>query len=199
MSVRLQISQYTGDLPDLTPAQAGYRAKRLTALRAEEADLERSLRGSLTMGRVDTALVNGRPPHPLTPRDSRPGGRVLDPDGRFSLDERKVADLLASEGHEVVHHPRGQERTPDAVVDGDLLVEFKNPGPGADSATIRNVANESRKGGGQARMIVIDARETGLTEGDALRGIARVRGAYSKHYDFVRVVGDGFDVSQEFH
>jgi hypothetical protein len=71
--------------------------------------------------------------------------------------------------------------------------EFKTPRPGADSATISIEVKESIKGGGQARDI-IDARGTGMTEGEAERGLARVSGIARGRLDTVRIVGDGFDV-----
>jgi hypothetical protein len=121
-------------------------------------------------------------------------GTIDETERQFTPEEREIAELLKDEGKDVKALPEKEgQRNPDAEVDGKPT-EFKSPEPGADSATIRNEVNESIKGGGQARDIVIDARGTGMTEGEAERGLARVSGIARGRLDTVRIIGDGFDV-----
>jgi hypothetical protein len=87
----------------------------------------------------------------------------------------------------------GIGRQADRIVYG-VKTEYKHPQPGADSAVIRNEVNNSIKKGGQARRIIIDARGTGLTQDEALRGIRRAMGIARGKIDVVEVIGDGFDV-----
>ena len=75
--------------------------------------------------------------------------------------------------------------------------EFKRPEPGATSGTMRNGANMSKRRGGQARYLIFDLRQSGMTEAEAKRGIARIKGAYSTYFDRVRAFGNGFDVTVE--
>jgi hypothetical protein len=76
-------------------------------------------------------------------------------------------------------------RTPDALVDGKG-VEFKSLDPGATSATVRNQVNESIRGMGQARDVIVDARGSGLNVAEAERGLSRVGGIARGKIDSVR-------------
>ncbi len=88
----------------------------------------------------------------------------------------------------------GVGRSADASVNG-VPTEFKSLEPGATNATVRNSVNASLRRGGQARRMVIDARGSGLTRDEAVRGIGRVRGIARGRLDQVRIVGDGFDIT----
>ena len=56
------------------------------------------------------------------------------------------------------------------------------------------VTNEI-KNGGQARDIIIDARNTGLSKSEAIKGIEKAMNYSRGKVDVVRVIGDGFDIS----
>jgi len=75
-----------------------------------------------------------------------------------------------------------------------VLTEIKSLDSGAVSGTIKNVLNESRRGGGQARQIIIDARGTGLTQGVAQSGINRSLGVdkIKESFDNIILIGDDF-------
>ncbi|MCW8876188.1 MAG: hypothetical protein OQK04_11290 [Kangiellaceae bacterium] len=94
-----------------------------------------------------------------------------------------------------LEHVKGMGRQGDAIVDG-LVTEFKTASNGATHSTIKNIINKSKKGTGQARQIVIDARGTGLLEADALRGIGRGLGGANGKVDYVSVIGDGYFVGR---
>jgi len=123
-------------------------------------------------------------------------GQIDESERRFSPEERRIAEILVREGRmvsakaEVKHKRMG-----DAIVDGTLM-EFKSlTTTTADSETIRNTINNSIRRGGQARHIIIDARRSGLTEVEAIRGLARVRNITRGMMDSVRIIGDRFDVT----
>lgn len=79
--------------------------------------------------------LQGDPPAGVGPMGS---GHVDERDGVFSVDESRIAVLLASEGRGVKALPQGSaERTPDAVVD-DLPVEFKTLRTGAGHAAVNH-------------------------------------------------------------
>jgi hypothetical protein len=99
-------------------------------------------------------------------RPSRPSSSlarvgIIDESARtFNPKERRIAEVLASEGKDVKALPEGtipNERSADALVAG-RPTEFKSLDPGASSGTIKNTVNQSLKGGGQARDIIVDAR-----------------------------------------
>ena len=101
-------------------------------------------------------------------------------------------------GHLVVavkRDPSSVRRVGDALVDG-TAAEFKTPAHGATSSTLRNRANEAKRRGGQARMIIFDLRVCGMSGDEAERGIARILGAYGDYFDVVRVVGNSFDIER---
>ena len=64
----------------------------------------------------------------------------------------------------------------------------------ASSGTIKSSISASLKGGGQARRMVIDARASGLSESEALRGLDRAFGVAKNKLDQVIIIGDGFFV-----
>lgn len=138
------------------------------------------------------------PPGRSTPApDDEPGpGRVHDPDGDLTAEERAAAEILAKEGRTVAAAPRRsghRDTSPDLIV-GGVPVEVKTLGRGADNRTVRN---KMRKGKKQARVLLVDARGSGLTEAEATRGLARGLGAYSQDYDRVRIVGEGYELNWE--
>jgi len=118
----------------------------------------------------------------------------------FSPQERQIAETVASEGKDVKALPEStisNERSADALVAG-RLTEFKSPYPGASSGTVKNTVNQSIKGGGQARDIIIDARGSGLTHTEAERGLSRVAGITRGKLDNVRIIGDGYNLSRRY-
>jgi hypothetical protein len=110
----------------------------------------------------------------------------------FSPAERRIAEYLAVKGPAVVSISEGFGvcgRTADARVDG-TPVEFKSLDPGAGDQTVKAALNSAK---GQARYAVIDARECGLTEDDAQRGIRRFSGTpYGDRLDAVLIIGDNY-------
>jgi hypothetical protein len=108
----------------------------------------------------------------------------------FSPQERRMAQLLRSEGRQVKSVGEKAVRTPDALVDG-VPTEFKSLRPGATNITVKAALGSAK---GQARRVVIDARGSGLTRSEADRGIRRFLGAHPQGLDHVRIVGDGWDI-----
>lgn len=53
--------------------------------------------------------------------------------------------------------------------------------------------DKSAEGTGQARDIILDARNVELTKDAAERGIARHEGNMPGRYDSIRVIGRGYD------
>ena len=110
----------------------------------------------------------------------------------FSPSERRIAEYLAVKGPAVVSVSEGFGvcgRTADARVDG-TPVEFKSLDPGAGDKTVKAALNSAK---GQARYAVIDARDCGLTENDAHRGIRRFSGTpYGDRLDAVLIIGDNY-------
>jgi hypothetical protein len=111
---------------------------------------------------------------------------------RFSPAERRIAEYLAVNGPAVVSVFEGYGicgRTADARVDG-IPVEFKSLDPGAGDQTVKAALNSAK---GQARYAVIDARECGLTEDQAHRGIRRFSGTpHGDRLDAVLIIGDSY-------
>lgn len=118
-----------------------------------------------------------------------------DNDERSTTKQRDTEDYLRRLGRDVRSNPEegvaGAGRQGDVFVDGELA-EIKNLDKGATSATIRNTVQNSLRGTGQARNIVIDARNSGLTQAEAERGIARALGIGRGKLDQVTVIGDDF-------
>jgi hypothetical protein len=112
----------------------------------------------------------------------------------FLPKERRIASLLAEAGSAViaVHDGYGAEgRKPDALVD-DTYTEFKSLDPGASNKTVRSALKDAK---GQAAHAVIDARDSGLSQDEAERGMRRFLGTpYAHRLDAIRIVGDDFDI-----
>ena len=83
---------------------------------------------------------------------------------------------------------------------GDYAQLLKSPclDPGATSATVRNQVNESIRGMGQARDVIVDARGSGLNVAEAERGLSRVGGTARGKIDSVRIIGDGYDIRTSY-
>lgn len=129
-------------------------------------------------------------------RGHRSGGREVadlidETAATFTNKEREVANLLAGEGKTVSAIAPAQRRTADALVDG-IETEFNSLSPGASNRTVKAALTSAK---GQARQAIVDARGSGLTEEEALRGLRRFIGAHPERMDGVRIVGDGFEVT----
>ncbi|MBV9206311.1 MAG: hypothetical protein JO037_13150 [Actinobacteria bacterium] len=113
---------------------------------------------------------------------------------KFSPAEHRIAEYLAVKGPAVVSVSEGFGacgRTADARVEG-TPVEFKSLDPGAGDQTVKAALNSAK---GQARYAVIDARDSGLTEDDAHRGIRRFSGTpYGDRLDAVLIIGDNYTI-----
>ncbi|MFF1795373.1 hypothetical protein ACFVXQ_14350 [Kitasatospora sp. NPDC058263] len=84
--------------------------------------------------------------------------------------------------------PRGPRGGGDGVP-----TEFKSLQPGATPSTVRNQLNTAK---GQALDAVLDSRGSGLDEAGARAGIEDfLRRNRPGRMNFIRVVGDGFDVT----
>lgn len=117
---------------------------------------------------------------------------------RFPPAERRIAVTLAEGGAVVValpEDPAVRERKPDAMVD-DRVTEFKSLRPGATDSTVTNQLLNAR---GQAPNVVIDARDSGLSEQAALLGIARFNGSQWRRggFDSIQILGDDFRIGQK--
>ncbi|MDY0810580.1 RHS repeat-associated core domain-containing protein [Kitasatospora purpeofusca] len=128
--------------------------------------------------------------------DCPPGSGTLDQTEKiFNPQERRVADKLLSEGKNVKSLAESKvdgQRMGDAEVDG-VLTEFKSLKPGATNNTVKNDLNKAK---GQARDVFIDARDSGLSEEEARRGIGRFLGANGQdRLNQIRILGDGFDIT----
>ena len=110
----------------------------------------------------------------------------------FSAAERRIAEHLAAPGPAVVSVSEGYGiygRTADARVNG-ISVEFKSLDPGASDWTVKAALNSAK---GQARYAVIDARDSGLTEDQAHRGVRRFSGTpHGNRLDAALVIGDNY-------
>ncbi|MGW6208163.1 CdiA C-terminal domain-containing protein [Streptomyces sp. NPDC055089] len=122
-------------------------------------------------------------------------GSIDETEKSFDPRERRVAELLESEGKHVRAQAESTERgvrRADAFVDG-IETEFKSLSPGATSSTVKNQLNSAK---GQARNAIVDARGSGLDEGAAREGVAKfLRNNPPGRMDEIRVVGDNFNVT----
>lgn len=113
---------------------------------------------------------------------------------KFSPAERRIAEYLACDGMAIVSVSEGfgrHGRTPDARAD-DVPVEFKSLDPGASDRTVKAALNSAK---GQARHAVIDARDSGLSEEEAHRGIRRFSGSPHGHrLDAALIIGDNYHI-----
>lgn len=111
--------------------------------------------------------------------------------------EREAAldEYLTQQGRSVRPNPDegapGAGRQGDRFVDG-VKTEYKWLDPGATSASIRNSINNSLRRGGQARVIIVDARWSGLSAAEAQQGMARAAGISRGRVDVIEIVGNGF-------
>jgi hypothetical protein len=107
---------------------------------------------------------------------------------KFLPKERRIADLLADTGAAVVavHDGYGAEgRKPDALVD-NTYTEFKSLDSGASNKTVKSALKDAK---GQAAQAVIDARDSGLSEEEAGRGMRRFLGTpYGHRLDAIRII-----------
>ncbi|MFL6140434.1 MAG: hypothetical protein ACJ72N_01015 [Labedaea sp.] len=128
--------------------------------------------------------------------DNADPGKVDESARRFSPPERKIADRLATDGHDVTSVPElGPGRNPDAMVDG-RPTEFKSmQDEPADSGNVKNILDKSAKRGGQAPDILIDAEGVNLSREDALAGIQRFLGNKKGNFDSITIwLSDGTTV-----
>jgi Contact-dependent growth inhibition CdiA C-terminal domain len=105
---------------------------------------------------------------------------------RFSAPERRIAELLASEGHKVRAVPTGAYPTPDAYVDGRPM-EWKALDPRAGTVTVRNALRRGKK---RADNVFIDARGSGLSRQQAADGVRRFVASPYNRLAAIRIVGD---------
>jgi hypothetical protein len=125
-------------------------------------------------------------------------GVIDERERRFLPGERRIAGWLAERGAAVVALPEDssvRERKPDARVD-ERVTEFKSLQPGATDSTVNNRLLNARR---QAPHVVIDARNSGLDEASAQRGIARfTRSPWGREgFDSIVIVGENFVISKE--
>ncbi len=135
---------------------------------------------------------------PLTRGDvDQVGLGIVDERARaFEPHERRTADSLAREGAAVIalfeDHSAKHAKNTDALVDG-VPTEFKSVDPGASDATVKSALKYAKD---QARHTIIDARDSGLPEADAHRGIRRFLGTPEAHAtDTIRIIADDYDVT----
>jgi Contact-dependent growth inhibition CdiA C-terminal domain len=73
-----------------------------------------------------------------------------------------------------------------------LYTEFKSLDPGASNKTAKSALKDAK---GQAAHAVIDARDSGLGEEEAERGMRRFLGTpYGHRLDGIRIVGDNYEI-----
>lgn len=128
-------------------------------------------------------------------------GSIDESERKFLESEKAIAELLKAEGQTVKALPETSSggRNADAEADG-IRTEFKSIQPGSTSATVKNQINNSIRRGGQARNIIIDARDSGLTLAEANRGLERAKNISRGKIDSVRIIGDDYDItSTEFN
>ncbi|MFF4286023.1 hypothetical protein ACFY0R_11950 [Streptomyces sp. NPDC001633] len=127
------------------------------------------------------------------PEEPEPG-RIDESEKPFNPEERKIAELLESEGKHVKAIKESEVdgvKTADSEVDG-TPTEFKSLQPGARANTVKNQLNSAKK---QARDAIIDTRGSGLGESEAREGLEKfLRNNPPDRMDFIRIVGDGFNI-----
>lgn len=137
-------------------------------------------------------------------------GSVTDPQNDLSPNEARIASDLARGGNTVVRvvvpkSPRVQGakggHSADVLVNGKP-VEFKTLSPAKNQAVriVRSVA----EGLSQARSVIVDTRTSGGTRAHAVEAAKRLAGLvrdkvhpYTR-LDYVRVIGDDFDLTWTF-
>lgn len=135
----------------------------------------------------------------LSDHDGAPG-RLDEAARRLPHEEFAVARQLAVEGHQVraLAAPRGQGRTADLLVCGQP-VEVKSwlsrAERGGRAPGAKSVVNKLLQAEGQAGVVVLNGRGSGLTPGAARAGMAIYAGLpHRGRIATVRVLGDGFDL-----
>ncbi|MBB6395557.1 hypothetical protein BKA00_002471 [Actinomadura coerulea] len=120
-------------------------------------------------------------------------GALDETEKSFDSAERRIADLLVSEGCVVKALRESEEpgvRTPDALLDG-RPAEFKSLREGAGSNTVKNALNSAK---GQAEDAIVDARGSGLEEETARLGLDRFLRINPERMRTIRIIGDGYDI-----
>lgn len=142
-------------------------------------------------GGSDDPPKGGRGPE--EPEEPGPG-KIDETEKPFNPKERQIAELLESEGKHVKAIKESEVdgvKTADSEVDG-TPTEFKSLEPGARANTVKNQLNSAKK---QARDAIIDTRGSGLSESEAREGLGKfLRANPPGRMDFIRIVGDGFNV-----
>jgi hypothetical protein len=83
-------------------------------------------------------------------------------------------------------------------------VEFKSLDPGSDQFSLWNRLTDSLKRGGQARYIVFDVTQTGMTSSEAnafLTQVAQQMAAGNitpAQLQYILIIGDGFTLEKTF-
>jgi contact-dependent growth inhibition (CDI) system CdiA-like toxin len=194
----VDLSQRLDRLPPSHPSSPRYRGGEIKPVRLRDFELPAAARDE-----ADHRPVAARRPEwqePLARGEvDRIGLGVIDERARrFLPGERRIAGWLAERGAAVVALPEDssvRERKPDARVD-DRVTEFKSLQPGATDSTVNNRLLNARR---QAPHVVIDARNSGLDEASAQRGIARfTRSPWGREgFDSILIVGEDFLITKE--
>jgi hypothetical protein len=187
-----ELSQRLARLPPGHPSSPEYRSND----QGPEAKPDPADRRNLADGREPaTRRPEWQVPLARGAVDRAGPGVVDERASQFSPRERRVADLLASEGRTVVavHDGYGRQgRRPDAAVDG-VWTEFKSLDPGASDKTVKAALTSAK---GQAHQAVVDGRHSGLSRDEADRGLRRFLGTpYAYQLEAIRIVGDDYDVN----
>jgi hypothetical protein len=163
-------------------------------------------------GRVGDTPVGSNNRGNFASRSSAVEGTIDETSASFLPNEKPTAELLKGEGYDVkaleIINAKGV-RNPDSLVtdlqtgkqtkvEFKILEGLKTNSEASDSNSVVRSIQDSLKRGGQARDIILNARESGLTEEEALRSFKRVSGIERGKLDSLRIVGDGFDVSTEY-
>lgn len=141
---------------------------------------------------TDRAVLRQRFEQILGPLDT---GRVEQSAKLFNPAERRIADLLAAEGHTVEALAESRlpgVRTPDALVD-TVRTESKACDPGAGACTVKNALNSAK---GQATDAIVDARGSGLSPSAAQDSVAQfLRNNPPDRMTSIRIIGDDYEIS----
>ena len=120
-------------------------------------------------------------------------GRIDESRKTFSPAERAIAEKLAEEGRNVEAIPEAPpDKQPDAVVDG-TPTEFKSLDAASDQP--KHIGRALKSGEGQAREIIVDARETIISKEAAEAGVQDYVARKPSAYDSIRVLTGEGDVS----
>jgi hypothetical protein len=154
-------------------------------------------------GRRNGDLGGGSPRRWYRAEDRRPPGTISISKGRMpTKDEMETARLLAKHGN-TVHFP-DERLLPhgkkfDVYVNGSTRVEMKRLKPESSIETVSGRLNTSLKKEGQARTIIIDARQTAISEAEAKNMLERrIPGRWAGRLDRVRIIGADFDLERGY-